>query len=105
MSLWLARLLATPLALFVCMRSRLLVLLSLRVNSPKLRRLALDEVDCRLSVELRCRTEGDPGVKLKPVPSSESRASSGVDEEARIVARCGWLCVLWVMPGRLRFLE
>ena len=92
MSLWLARLLAGPLA-FVCMRSKLLVLLSRLVNSPKLRRLALD-ADCRFSVAPRCTADGDPGVKLNPVaPSSEFRGASRGAEAASIVARWGWLCV------------
>jgi hypothetical protein len=103
MSLLLARLLAGPLA-FVCMRSKLLVLLSRLVNSLKLRRLALD-ADCRCSIEPRCTADGDPGPKLNPVPSSYSLVVSRGVEDASIVARCGWLCVLWVIPGLLRFLE
>jgi len=88
MSLLLALLLAGPLA-FVCMRSKLLVLLSRLVNSVKLSRLALD-TDCRFSAELRwCRADGDPGVKLNPVPSSDSLGVSRGDEDANIVARCG----------------
>jgi hypothetical protein len=91
MSLWLARLLAGPLA-FVCMRSKLLVLLSRLVNSPKLRRLALD-ADSRFSFALRCTADGDPGVKLNPGPSSEFRGASKGAEDASIVASWGWLCV------------
>jgi hypothetical protein len=102
-SLLLARLLAGPLA-FVCMRSKLLVLLRRRVSSVKLRRLALD-VDVRFSVELRCRADGEPGVKLNPVPSSESLGVSRGVDDASIVARWGWLCVRWAIPGLLRFLE
>lgn len=95
MSLLLARLLLPPLA-FVCISSKLLVLLSRLVNSVKLRRLTLD-ADCRFSVELELRwtADGDPGVKLKvPGPSSESPAgnavpSRGIDDDASIDAICG----------------
>jgi hypothetical protein len=103
MSLLLARLLAAPLA-FVCMRSKLLVLLSRLVNSVNPRPLALDD-DCRFSAEVRWTAEGEPGVKLNPVPSSDSLgASRGVDD-ANMLARCGWLWVRCVIPGRFRLFE
>jgi hypothetical protein len=96
MSLLLARLLLAPLA-FVCISSKLLVLLSRLVNSVKLSRLALD-ADCRFSVELELRwtADGDPGVKLNvPGPSSESSVgnvavpSRAIDDDAIIDAICG----------------
>lgn len=69
--------------------NKLLVLLSLLVNSLKLRRLAL-ELDCRFSVWLRCRGGGEPGPRL----DSESSPSAVEGEEAMMVASCGWECVL-----------
>lgn len=91
MSLLLQRLLP-PLAL-VWTRSKLLVLLSRRVNSVKLRRLAL-EADCRFSVEVRGTVGGDAGARRNS-PSSESwmgmdmLLSRGVEEDASMVDRWG----------------